>query len=211
MNKIKHIRELQKLTQENLAKQINMSKGNLSQIENGIVGITYDNLIKICAILKCSIAELFGEKEYNKDDDKNIHIKFYNQLFINDFTTLENVINFEIIAISEKLFGILNINNYKNIIAIKAFEKNMEPAISNNDFVLIDLEIKDVLNNKIYLIQENSKLKLKRIFRKNPNKTTIFIKSDLEIEGEYEMYELDIIADKEKIIGQVVFCGKSIF
>lgn len=211
MNKIKHIRELQKLTQENLAKQINMSKGNLSQIENGIVGITYDNLIKICAILKCSIAELFGEKEYNKDDDKNIHIKFYNQLFINDFTTLENVINFEIIAISEKLFGILNINNYKNIIAIKAFEKNMEPAISNNDFVLIDLEIKDVLNNKIYLIQENSKLKLKRIFRKNPNKTTIFIKSDLEIEGEYEMYELDIITDKEKIIGQVVFCGKSIF
>ena len=51
--------------------------------------------------------------------------------------------------------------------------ENMEPIISKNDFMIIDLDKKDISNNKIYLIKENNKLKIKRIRQSSPFDTTI--------------------------------------
>ncbi len=58
---VKKIRKKLNLTQEEFAEQLDINTQFLSQIENGKVGISIDNAIKICNTAKCSSNILFKE------------------------------------------------------------------------------------------------------------------------------------------------------
>jgi len=53
-DRLKEIRKQKKLTLDEIASMTGVSKGTLSQIENGKVQPSTDNLIKICERLECS-------------------------------------------------------------------------------------------------------------------------------------------------------------
>lgn len=55
---IKYYRKQQKLTQEQLAENLELSVGFISQIERGITKMSLDTLIEICDSLDCSAGEL---------------------------------------------------------------------------------------------------------------------------------------------------------
>lgn len=203
MNLIKQLREARKITQVELAKRIGMSKGNLSQIEKGTIGTSQDNLKKIAEVLECSVGQLLGEVSITSDI-------VYNIRYYSDIEDIFKNQEYDFINVSDKLLKLLRISDYKNLVISKSNEKNMEPIISKNDFMIIDLNKKDIANNKIYLIYELEKLKIKRIQRLSPFDTTVTIKSENEIDGEYPPYTVSIEKAKEMILGQVVFYGRSI-
>jgi len=67
---IKEIRKKLGLTQEELAEKLDVNFQYLSKVENGKVGISIDNAIKICKIAGCSSVCLFKDilKSPNTND-----------------------------------------------------------------------------------------------------------------------------------------------
>ena len=203
MNLIKQLREAKKITQVELAKRIGMSKGNLSQIEKGTIGTSQDNLKKIAEVLGCSVGQLLGEVSITSDI-------VYNIRYYSDIEDIFKNQEYDFINVSDKLLKLLRISDYKNLVISKSNEKNMEPIISNNDFLIIDITKKEPFNNKIYIVKERNCIKIKRVLMKSPIDTVITIKSENEIDGEYPPYTVSIEKAKEMILGQVVFYGRSI-
>lgn len=64
-NKIKHLRELKNLSQEYMAKQLEISQKSYSNIENDITEITVNRLEKISKILGVSITQILNLNEEN--------------------------------------------------------------------------------------------------------------------------------------------------
>ena len=78
-NRIKELRKILKLTQDKFAKSINISRSNLSAIENGAINITDRNIKMICSAHDVSEEWLrTGEGEMfdftNEDDELDILI-----------------------------------------------------------------------------------------------------------------------------------------
>lgn len=70
--KLKEIRKKNNMTQQEIAKLLNISRQSLSQIENERYVINVNMLSKIADILNCTTDELLGRDENNKDIlDKN--------------------------------------------------------------------------------------------------------------------------------------------
>lgn len=68
--KIRQLRVLTGLSQENLAEELGMSHGNFGKIERGEIGVNSDKLIQIARILKVSPAELFEDKKQSVKENK---------------------------------------------------------------------------------------------------------------------------------------------
>lgn len=58
--KIRKVREIKGLSQENLADELGMSVTGYGKIERNEVGINYDKLLKIAEILNVSIENIIG-------------------------------------------------------------------------------------------------------------------------------------------------------
>lgn len=57
--KIRQLRVLRGLSQENLAEEIGMSAGNFGKIERGDIDLSSTHLLQIAKVLKVSVGELF--------------------------------------------------------------------------------------------------------------------------------------------------------
>ena len=66
--RIKRVRKSRGITQENLAEQLNVSIGYVSQVERGITKISLDLLGAISSILECDVAALISESAINSTD-----------------------------------------------------------------------------------------------------------------------------------------------
>ena len=65
-NKIKEYRKNKKMTQEELANELGVSRKTLSIIESGIVIPKVDTVYKLSLILEATVEELFYNEEYNE-------------------------------------------------------------------------------------------------------------------------------------------------
>lgn len=208
-NKLQEMREKKGISREQLAKYLNMSVPNLYMIETNSRELNKKYFEKITQLFNCSISQIFGEELITQGETNLIKIKYYKNFNsnISDFNNEDNY-NYELIP--ERLFKILKIVDYKNLIMFNMPEKNMEPIISLEDFVIVDLNRIKPLNNRIYLIKEEQELKLKKILRTSPVDPNIKILSENQIDGDFPPYDLTMEQAKEFIIGQVVFYGRSI-
>lgn len=201
-NFLKKIREDRGLSVIDLSKITGIARDTIYKIENFKTGISKKNIEKLEKALNITSSQLYG------GSNTAISLRYYVNAKNTDCLTKSE--EYELVGVSQKLLDMFCIKDYKQTIVIKSFEKNMEPTISNNDFLIVDLSNKEILNNKIYLIDEDGKLKLKRILRKSPFSDKIIIQSDNEIEGEYPPYEIGMEQVKRFIIGQVIFYGRNI-
>ena len=64
--RIRNLRQLSNLTQEELAERANLTKGFISQIERDLTSISLDSLIQILAALDENISEFFQEPPQEK-------------------------------------------------------------------------------------------------------------------------------------------------
>ena len=66
MNKIKQLREAQKLTQTDLARKLNTTQQTVQRWETSKSNISSDSLIELAIILDCSVDELLGIAKYSR-------------------------------------------------------------------------------------------------------------------------------------------------
>lgn len=206
-NYIEKIRTKRGISRTELAKMLNMTYQNLYRIENNEGSISSDKFDELCSILRCSVAELFGQAEFKiTNDNKLIKVKFYEGK--NNYETYKNS-ELKDLFLPEDFFKILCIDDYSNILCFKNMEKNMEPTISVSDFIVVNENSKKILNNKIYLIVEDGFLKIKRIARETPFEMEVTISSDNQIEGEYPPYKVTIEQAENMILGKVISYRRS--
>lgn len=203
------MREKRGISREQLAKYLNMSVPNLYMIETNSRELNKKYFEKITQLFDCSISQIFGEELITQGETNLIKIKYYKN-FNSSIADFHNENNYDYELIPERLFKILKIVDYKNLIMFNMPEKNMEPIISLEDFVIVDLNRIKPLNNRIYLIKEEQELKLKKILRTSPVDQNIKILSENQIDGDFPPYDLTMEQAKDFIIGQVVFYGRSI-
>lgn len=70
MNRLKEIRKSNKLTQDYVAKYLNISQSAYAKYENYKSQLTEEYALKLCKLFKCTLNELFGVEnpEVSKDD-----------------------------------------------------------------------------------------------------------------------------------------------
>lgn len=67
--RIKMLRIKRKISQSDLAAAMGISNSNLSNIENGKIALTLENLFKIKKIFNCEMRELLEDREEEKSKD----------------------------------------------------------------------------------------------------------------------------------------------
>lgn len=65
---IKFYRKAKKLTQEQLAEQLEFSLGFISQVERGVTKMSLDTLVAICDRLDCSPGDIIGHSKTDRYD-----------------------------------------------------------------------------------------------------------------------------------------------
>lgn len=66
INKIKEFRKVKNLTQDDLAKELGVTRKTINQIESGSVIPKIDFAYKLSIILDTTIEQLFFNEDYNK-------------------------------------------------------------------------------------------------------------------------------------------------
>ncbi len=72
--KIKEYREERELTQEQVAKELDIAPNHFGRIERGENSCTMSNLIQICNLLKVTPNDILGGLVITKDDDLRAEI-----------------------------------------------------------------------------------------------------------------------------------------
>ena len=70
INKIKEFRKVKKLTQDDLAKELGVTRKTINQIESGNVLPKIDLAYKLSIILGATVEQLFLNDDYNKHSKK---------------------------------------------------------------------------------------------------------------------------------------------
>lgn len=222
--KFKRLRFLLGFNQAQFAEKMNSSQQIIAMIENNKRGIPssmresfykYFN-ISIEEALQCEtqeeLASLLNHKAINKysiDSANNIvAIPFYNETKVAAGTgemlpssSTENSLYFD----KRWLENILGVKADKAII-IQAKGTSMDSGlnkiddIKNDDLLLIDTSIKEVINNKIFVIQQNNELRVKRLKKEFTGELYLISNNDKEFPPEE-------VTTETYIIGKVVWNG----
>ena len=70
--RIRQLRALRGLSQDNMADEIGMSAGNFGKIERGEIDVSASNLIQIAKVLGVSVSDFFEDKPITPLSDKKI-------------------------------------------------------------------------------------------------------------------------------------------
>jgi phage repressor protein C with HTH and peptisase S24 domain len=204
-NNIRKIREQNKISRNDLAKKIGVGSQMMQYIERGERKGIAEWVYQLPHALNCSYAELFGEKEYIKQSESLIKLNYFDEV-----KAQTNKSCYKYSEVNEKLYfdkdflqKIKIVHSYENIDIIKALDDSMYPTIQNDDLVFVDRSDTNIKNGMIYIINEDSVLKIKRI-RKIPTSSIIEVMSDNENKYLYPNYEFDTTGDKVK----PTVCGK---
>jgi len=137
------------------------------------------------------------QKAYGDDDISRLTVPYYTDIkasaghgYIADEDSEVDIIN-----LPKDLVG--KHYNLGRIEAIKVHGDSMTPTIKENDVVFICKKVNDIVDNKIYIINWNGEIYIKRIFKR---KDTYIIKSDNPIYPQDEVKK-----DEITIVGRLIY------
>ena len=178
MNRLKEIRQLNRLTQSDLAGLVNVKQNTISNWENGKTEIDYKSLKTLTKILNCSADYLLGyDEELQFDNDLIRLIKMaQGDRTQNDFAihcgissaTLTQIKNGEYKTTPETLKKIAshayNGVTYAQLMKAAGFLDNLENAVNippyeehpqlKNEVLLLAREIQDFDDNKLQTLKK---------------------------------------------------------
>ena len=79
-NNVKHLRIMNRMSQQDLAKKVGVDRSTISRIENGTIETTIDNAIKIADALGVSLYDLIGKDLKTVDAPPNTKHAYYKQI-----------------------------------------------------------------------------------------------------------------------------------
>ena len=137
-NKIKTLRNELNISQEELAKKINVSPSTIAMYETNRRQPNYDVLLKLSNIFECSMDYLLGNSDKRNSNKTMVSSPFINIPVIGKIAAGKPILaqeNIEgILPVDPKLFGITNAEEY---FYLRVSGNSMNQKIKNGDFALI--------------------------------------------------------------------------
>jgi phage repressor protein C with HTH and peptisase S24 domain len=87
----------------------------------------------------------------------------------------------------------------------------MYPTVQNRDLVFMDLNNRDIVDNKIFLIKEGRALKIRRVKQDNPIIFNFTITSDCRTDTDYKEYVLSEEQLQKNIYGRLLSIERNVF
>jgi phage repressor protein C with HTH and peptisase S24 domain len=113
--------------------------------------------------------------------------------YFNDDTSEIEIISLPKAIIDKKL-------SVGKIDAIKVHGDSMHPTIKENDIIFVATNMREVYDNKIYVIRYEEEIRVKRIFKRRGEK--VLLRSDNTI---YPDEEISIYDEAIAVLGQVIY------
>lgn len=207
INNLANIRKKRGLSVIKLAELTGLTRDAIYKMEKSKNGISKNSMPLLEKALQTTASEIYG------GISQMIPLKYYPDILASagKGCFVDNK-EFKIINIDEIQLAEMGIkSNFNNIVVIKVKGYSMQPTLMDGDLLFVDITKKEVYNDKIYIINENNNLKVKRLMRENPFNNKAIVKSDNQVSGEYPPYEIDFDKmDDNFICGQVIFYCRSI-
>lgn len=220
--RFKYMREeIINLSQQKLADKLGIKQQSIADIESGRKQkIDTDILYKLLDEYVINTEWLlFGTGLPTKVDDLEhlcrmqpdnlVSVPFYSAKvaagFGNEFPDYEekDVIHFD----KRWLTNILGVNP-ENAVILQVEGDSMDSGmnksndIKDGDLLLVDVSVKDVINNKVFVIQQDNKLRVKRVKQKMNGDLYLISNNEKE-------YPPELVKQESTIIGKVVWnCSK---
>lgn len=204
--RIKNLRELNKITQTELAEKIGTTKQNIYKYENNIItNIPADKIEQIAICLKVSPAFLMGWDTSERTDIKALMNKYSNikPLKLKKFPMLGKVSDGKTILknISHENFFSTDMDIHADFCIAAEDDSMINARINVGDIVFIK-EMPAVENGDIAVVIINDKISLKRVYY-YPEKGKLMLVS------ENPKYEPLVYSEKE--INQIQILGKAVY
>ncbi len=193
-NKLKTILDNHFFSIASLAKKINISRSNLSNLLSGKRLFSSYTASKIETALGLPL----GYLSIMDNDNLNLS-EFVNAKFNHNLSSLDTLFS-KNLMIPIEIAKRINISSKDNILLTHMNDNLMYPTIKLNDMIIVDLNKILIEENKLYLVDINGFIKVRRLVI---NQNLVFVHIDnLEKKNSYivNSYQLDDI----KIVGKVI-------
>lgn len=211
--RFKYMREeIINLSQQKLADKLGIKQQSIADIESGRKQkIDTEILYKLLEEYLINTEWLlFGtgnptkiddsEEANNSSDSKSIPIPFYSAKAaagkgIEAFSLPEK----DIIYFDKRYLHAVIGHNLEHLSLITAEGDSMQPTIKDGELLMVDDSIKEIRPNKIFVIRQGSKLRVKRLKTELTGETLII--------SDNPIYPIETMDKETEIIGQVVWNG----
>ena len=192
------------INQIKLAKELNIKQPVISRL------LTDDKQTEATAALKYSLLKVYGY-----DIESNKYINSGQPQYPDDVIALpyytdsqaaagtgENVVDEEVkehLFFDKRWLRAVIGRNADNLSLIRANGNSMLPHIKDGDLLMVDNSIKEIIPNKVFVIYQENKLRVKRLKSE--------FNGDILVLSDNPEYPTEIMDKETIIIGQVVWNG----
>jgi len=221
--RIKMVREQKSLTQQQVAEQLGIAQGFLSELERGRYKPRKPLLLAISYLYKINYEWLITGKGEKEEDEKPLILREpetkYNESSIpkDEFVYVPQVSSRISAGVGSVLNTMIEIKiafrrdwiqrkgNPENMSLIRATGDSMEPTLKSGDIVLIDHSRNNVdPHGGIYAIVVDGEVMIKRLQILYPSKKIKLISDNAKYES------TDVDSDHLKISGKVIWYGREL-
>lgn len=182
------------------AEKLNVSQGAIANIEGGSREVSRSMLLKIKEVFGIDLLS-WNEKQQNNASSSNIVcIPFYSaKAAAGEGTEINDYPEKDVIHFDNRYLQAVVGHSLNNLSLITAEGDSMQPTIMNGDLLMVDDSIKEIRPNKIFVIRQGSKLRVKRLKTELTGETLII--------SDNPIYPVETMDKETEIIGQVVWNG----
>lgn len=183
------------------AEKLNVTQATIANMESGNREVSKPILLKIKEVFDVDLIS------WNKDNPKNtnnssneIRIPFYSaKAAAGKGAEISDYPEKDVILFDKRYLQAVIGHNLEHLSLITAEGDSMYPTIMDSDLLMVDDSIKEIRPNKIFVIRQGDKLRVKRL------KTEL--SGDTLILSDNPKYPVETMNKETEIIGQVVWNG----
>lgn len=181
------------------AEKLNVTQATIANMEGGNREVSRPMLLKIKEVFGIDLLS-WNEKKPEVISSNNISIPYYSaKAAAGEGIEIYNYPEKDVIHFDKRYLHAVVGHNLEHLSLITAEGDSMYPTIMDGDLLMVDDSIKEIRPNKIFVIRQGDKLRVKRL------KTEL--SGDTLILSDNPKYPVEIMNKETEIIGQVVWNG----
>ncbi|MGN0182101.1 MAG: helix-turn-helix domain-containing protein [Candidatus Ornithomonoglobus sp.] len=193
MLRLKELRKQRKITQTEVAKQLNVSQTTYSSWETGRTQMDYASLIKTAALFDVTVDYLLGRAPKKTSYKRVCYAPVYGDMGLNKSQAIPELIGFEPV-LKKGLYD-------SGCFWLKVPDNSLEPRAAKGDILLVLRHNRYRNGDMVVLYIDSEYITVKRVYKNNYG----IILTECNQEAVPEFYSRKEIIDKKiKIIGRVV-------
>lgn len=199
---LKILRKELNLNQKDFASKLDCTQATIANMESGARAVSQPILQKIKEVYNIDlVSEVYKNQTEEKENNNIVKIPFYSAVkaAAGSGSEIPNYPEQESMTFDRRwLKTILGVNE-KNVALINVEGDSMFPLINDGDLLMFDFTVKDVVNNKVFIIEDEDKLRVKRLKQD--------FNGDIYLISDNKQYPPEKVTHSLNIVGKVVWNG----